>query len=349
MNLVGLNNALSNVQYTKIIFGSNISGDVNVTRKVDIDLNDNTLTGDLTFNTSESGTITLDAGTVDGNLTVNTPNVSFINNATVTGTTTIVDVASSTFTNNGTLTGAVVLTDANGTRVVNNGTLTSGLTVNTPGVVNLSGTFNNVTVSQNTTLNLTGTITNLNTNADVIVEGGAVTNPVSGTGTVTQTVANVVAPLVKIENYVTLKVVKDGTTFNGVQVRMTLSDAEKGKLVDGDTLKVSLLKGTEVLATSTLINTGTSIADKFVNEFAGVGGDGSTYFTPNQSYSSSSWTTDAWNNVTVDDKPTAVKVEILRGGSVVSSTISKAALNETFTDADSDSPIAWNSLFPLNN
>ncbi len=308
-----------------------------------MNLNGKTLTGNVTFTTTESGTITLGAGTLAGNLTVNTPNVSFVNNATVTGTTTITDVASSTFTNNGILTGGVTVTD-NNARIVNNGTLTAGLTVNTPGTVKLEGTFSSVIVSQTTTIDLTGgTITALTANAPVVVQGGAITTPVSGTGAVTQN--NVVAPTVKIEDYVTLKVVKGTDTFYGVQVRMTLSDAEKDKLANGDTLKVSLLKGSSVLATSTLINTGTSIADKFVNVFDGVTGYGSTYFTPNKTYTSSSWNTTSWTNVTAADKPTGVKVEVFRNGALVSTSTSSAALNEQFVDADSPDQISWDSLF----
>lgn len=117
---------------------------------------------------------------------MDTPNASFVNNATVNGSTTITDVATSTFTNNGTLVGAVTLTDSNGTRFVNTGTLTAGLVLNTTGNVTLSGTFSKVEVVQDTAINLTGTITNLEANADVELVGGTLTNAPTGSGSVSE-------------------------------------------------------------------------------------------------------------------------------------------------------------------
>ncbi|MED0665957.1 hypothetical protein P4T04_06450 [Bacillus badius] len=129
-------------------------------------MNEKTLTGNLTYNAPNAdGTITLDEGRLAGDLTVNTPKASFVNNATVTGTTTITDVASHTFTNNGSLQ-AVVINDANGTRFVNGaeatvGTLTIGGAVDAEGAVLLEGKFNQVTVERSTTITLVGSVSTL--------------------------------------------------------------------------------------------------------------------------------------------------------------------------------------------
>ncbi|WP_039041556.1 pectate lyase-like adhesive domain-containing protein [Sporosarcina sp. ZBG7A] len=153
-------------------------------------MNGKTLTGNITYNTTAAGTITLGSGTLSGNLTVNTPNASFVNNAAVTGSTTITDVANSTFTNNGTLTGLVTVTDTSA-RIVNNGTLTAGLNINqaVAGTIKLEGNFAKVTVSKPTTITLAGTITALDaTEAPVVVEGGTITG---STGTVVKSDAGV--------------------------------------------------------------------------------------------------------------------------------------------------------------
>ncbi|MCG7343976.1 hypothetical protein MHZ92_07520 [Sporosarcina sp. ACRSL] len=108
-------------------------GSLTVSSLTNIDLNNKTVIGDLEFTTTDPGTITLAAGTLKGNLVVNTPNVHFINNATVTGTTTINGVTSTSFVNNGSLK-AVEIKDDDGARFVNNGTVTA-LKVNTPAKV----------------------------------------------------------------------------------------------------------------------------------------------------------------------------------------------------------------------
>lgn len=145
---------------------NDLTANVEVKRKVNINLGGKTLTGNLSYDTTEAGSILLSNGTVTGNLTVDTPNVSFTNSATVNGTTTITDVANNTFTNNGYL-GAVVINDANGTRFVNSGTVgtvTIGGTGN--GSVLLEGAFSNVTVDRTSTIVLDGSISTLNVDAN---------------------------------------------------------------------------------------------------------------------------------------------------------------------------------------
>ncbi|NMO96625.1 S-layer homology domain-containing protein [Paenibacillus lemnae] len=153
-------------------------------------------------------------------------------------------------------------------------------------------------------------------------------------------------PKLVIDDYVTYQVEKSGTTYKGVQVRMILSDEEKAKIQDNDVVRVTLMKDQEELATSTLnASTAEEIKGKFGNTFDEVGGYGSTLFAPNQVYPSGSWTTE-WNKplITAEDKPTGAKVEILRGGKVISIVNTTEALNETFTDGTSQSAFTWGSI-----
>lgn len=174
-----LNTALANVNVKKIVLNNNLTADFNATRKVDFDLNGKTFTGNVSYDTDAEGTILLSNGTVTGNLTVDTPNVSFTNSATVNGTTTIIDVANNTFTNNGLL-NIVIIKDATGTPRFINGqnSQIQNLVIDTVQPVNLQGGFTKVTVKQDTQLNLANgsVINDLNTDAGVqaSVSGGTV-------------------------------------------------------------------------------------------------------------------------------------------------------------------------------
>lgn len=98
--LAELNAAIASSRFSPIVLGANIDGSAGistVSRIVDINLNGYTLTGDLSFNTDESGTINLYAGTITGDLTVNAPNATFNNYANVTGNVVINDISGSTW------------------------------------------------------------------------------------------------------------------------------------------------------------------------------------------------------------------------------------------------------------
>lgn len=107
--LAELNAAIASSEFSPIVLGANIDGSAGistVSRIVDINLNGYTLTGNLNFNTGDSGTINLYAGTIDGDLTVDAPNATFNNYADVTGTVTINGVSAGTwneYPNNNTL------------------------------------------------------------------------------------------------------------------------------------------------------------------------------------------------------------------------------------------------------
>ncbi|MGG0347174.1 hypothetical protein ABEZ21_17255, partial [Brevibacillus porteri] len=176
--------AIANDSIREIKLSANITAasTLNVNRLVNIDLNGQSITGNVAVNSNEGGKMEVKGGTITGNLTVNTPNADFTvgAGATVTGTTTIKDVASSTFINNGTL-GNVTIEDGNGTQFKNNGTVGT-VTVATTGNVTLDGTIENVTATKAAKLTIKGAVTNLTAKASgvVLVEGNATNKIVDG-------------------------------------------------------------------------------------------------------------------------------------------------------------------------
>ncbi len=336
----------------KIVLNNNLTANFNATRKVDFDLNGKTLTGNVSYDTDAEGTILLSNGTVTGNLTVDTPNVSFTNSATVNGTTTIKDVANNTFTNNGLL-NIVIIQDATGTPRFINGqnSQIQNLVIDTMQPVNLQGVFTKVTVKQDTQLNLANgsVINDLNTDANVqaIVSGGTVKDT-SGNGEVVIDDEEVVYPQVQIKGYVTYRVSKVDKNFYGVQARIVLPADQHASLQEGDRVVVSLMNGDKVLATSTTKEEVKDLVkDVFKNEFANEKHYASTLFVPNGSYPSGTWDTTAWD-ASYDVKPNRLKVEIKRDGKVISSTVSTVALDEAFTDGSSKVALSWEQILKEN-
>ncbi|NLC67535.1 MAG: hypothetical protein GX754_01860, partial [Clostridiaceae bacterium] len=78
----------------------NVTANIDTDKLISLDLKGYTITGDVTITSNAAGTITISAGTIDGNLTVNAPNATVNNYATVTGTITIIDVSSSSWNEN---------------------------------------------------------------------------------------------------------------------------------------------------------------------------------------------------------------------------------------------------------
>ncbi|MDD2620776.1 MAG: S-layer homology domain-containing protein, partial [Syntrophomonadaceae bacterium] len=111
-----LTTALANSNITTITFTANITASPSITRSLTMNFGAYKLTGNLTFSHNGTGTSTLtgNAGErISGNLTVNTPNASFNNGVTASGTVNIIDVASASWTESAdgnTLT----ITDSNG-------------------------------------------------------------------------------------------------------------------------------------------------------------------------------------------------------------------------------------------
>ncbi|MFD0050307.1 hypothetical protein ACFVHQ_13405 [Actinomycetes bacterium NPDC127524] len=130
------------------------------------------MNGNLLLETLESGKQTLGRGTLNGNLTVNTPNISFINNANVLGKTTIMDIANSTFTNDGSLQDVEIL-DENGSRFINNSSAdkVGEVTINTDQPVTLGGDLESVKIDKSTSVVVeSGTINQIKADSNLEIE-----------------------------------------------------------------------------------------------------------------------------------------------------------------------------------
>lgn len=187
---------------------------------MNIDLNGNTLTGNVSYtNLTAAGVVTLSTsipgGKVDGPLTVNTPAADFVvgTGVAVTGLSTITDVASSTFINNGTL-DAVLINDTNGTRFVNNNTV---------------GT---ITLADNVNATLVGNFGTINTGA------GSTVN--FETGSSAKDVASTTAAVVKAEE-------------SKLQADVVAAKALVNALADGDN-KTALLARLEAVTAPVISN-----------------------------------------------------------------------------------------------
>lgn len=75
----------------------NITGDITLTKLVNLDLNGKTLTGNVSITSETVGTLNIKAGTITGDLTVDAKNATVNNEATVSGTIKITDVSSNTW------------------------------------------------------------------------------------------------------------------------------------------------------------------------------------------------------------------------------------------------------------
>lgn len=143
-----MNSALQDPTVQRIELLDEITGNLNITRKVDLALNGLKVIGNVEINHNEAGTILIEAGTIQGNLTVNTPSATVINKANVTGTTSIQDVADNTFDNSGKL-HVLEVTDPNGARIINReANLIQAFVINTPAPIELSGTFETIELLQ---------------------------------------------------------------------------------------------------------------------------------------------------------------------------------------------------------
>ncbi|PRX34750.1 hypothetical protein BX659_10265 [Orenia metallireducens] len=87
-----LNQAITNESVTDIILAKDITANVSATRLVNINFAGYTITGNISFNTSDSGILKLSGeGTITGDLIIATPNATVNNDATINGTTNIED------------------------------------------------------------------------------------------------------------------------------------------------------------------------------------------------------------------------------------------------------------------
>jgi len=220
-----LNTALGNSNITTINLTASFSASpTTVPRSLTINFSAYTLTGDLTFNHTVTGTSVLTGNTgnrIIGNLTVDTPNASFNNGVAVNGTVTVANVASASWTesadgntititdpNGATITitgtpGSVTVTqDAGGnlTITVNPGASVTNITTNAPIniVVETGATVNNITANTGatgTTITNNGTTGTLTVNVPITLGGTEVPTNVTVEGTGTVTVVDTTTPL----------------------------------------------------------------------------------------------------------------------------------------------------------
>lgn len=147
-NIQTFNEALTDETVGRIVLLNDLNGDITIQRKVNVDLNNFTLSGNLSMQHTESGTVTIGSGVITGDLSIDTPNATVINHADVNGQTTIEDVAENTFDNLGEL-HAVKFVDPNGGRLINrNSTAVGTLVIDSPASITLSGNFDMITVAQ---------------------------------------------------------------------------------------------------------------------------------------------------------------------------------------------------------
>ncbi len=138
---------------------------VTLTSPMNIDFNGFTLTGNLGFTTSASGTMTLSAiGTIDGDLTINAENLTVVNQVDVTGTTTIDAISQTSFISNALHTGGIKVQGAGRLELSNQAALAT-VTVDTTQTVSLDGSIASVIVTGSAAdITVSGTVNQL-TNA----------------------------------------------------------------------------------------------------------------------------------------------------------------------------------------
>lgn len=178
-----LNTALANASITTITFTGNITASPTVTRSLTINFGAYTLTGNLTFNHTGTGTSVLTGNTgnrIIGNLRVDTANASFNNGVAVSGAVTIANVAPASWTESADG-NTITITDPNGATITITGS---------PGAVTVTeDASGNLTI----TVNPGATVTNITINAPVNIEvsaGATVTAITAEAGSGGSTITN---------------------------------------------------------------------------------------------------------------------------------------------------------------
>ena len=148
---------------------------VTLNAPMNLDFNGFTLTGDLSIDTAQSGSITLSAvGSIDGNLTIDAPNLTVNNQVDVSGTTTIDAIATTSYISDATHTGGIFI-QGPGRIALSGDAEGASLTVNAPEAIALDGQIHSLLItgaSANLTVN--GTVDSLRngvTGASVTIDG----------------------------------------------------------------------------------------------------------------------------------------------------------------------------------
>ena len=227
--------ALANSNITTINLTANITANPIVTRSLTMKFGAYTLTGNLTFDHSGSGTSVLsgDAGNrIIGNLSVDTPNASFNNGVAVSETVTVTNVAPASWTESAdgnTLT----ITDPDGATIT---------IIGSPGAVTVTqDAGGNLTLTVNAGANISSITTSAPVNIEVEA-GAAVTNISAEAGSDGTTITNngtTGTLTVKASINLVANVAPTNTTVGaGGSVQITGDDAARVTRVDVSAISV---------------------------------------------------------------------------------------------------------------
>ncbi|WP_102273417.1 Ig-like domain-containing protein [Cytobacillus massiliigabonensis] len=263
-NATELQNAISNSDVKKITLTSDISIDCSLNRLVNFDFGGKTLTGNVTVNTNEAGTLTFSNGSITGNLTVTTPNATVNNYAGVTGELTINDVSSGTW-NEFADGNSIMFNDPNPNTHLNiaeNKTV-ENLTVNSTGAIVKIGqgaVVTNMELTESatgTSLTVNGTVTSLNINANGIdLLGNGVVTTMGGSQTPASTQPTVINHRPAMERQIEDQTLYVGGSSLTLQVGNAFSD------IDGDTLTYTVTSSDSTVANASVTGDTLTISPK---------------------------------------------------------------------------------------
>ena len=122
--------AVNDADVKKILLAADIEVDdsLAIERLLELDLDDNTLEADLNIEHNQAGSMKIQKGKIDGGLTIDAPQSTVENYATITGTTTIDNVLADSFNNHGDL-NDVSIKDADGCSFDNQGQISGNIKV----------------------------------------------------------------------------------------------------------------------------------------------------------------------------------------------------------------------------
>jgi len=138
-----------------ITLTGNVTADVITEKLVSLNLGTYTIKGNVSISSNNAGSIIISNGTIDGDLTVNTPNATVNNSATVTGIVTINGVKSGTWNEN--VNGNTIVVNATAPVSLNIGAehTVGSLTLNTPTTLTIpagSGATSPININAQTTI-----------------------------------------------------------------------------------------------------------------------------------------------------------------------------------------------------
>ncbi len=259
---------------------------VTLNKLVNLDLNGQSLTGNVTITSSKEGILNISAGTITGNLTVDAANATVNNAATVSGTITINNVSGNTWNENAS-NNNIVFNDPNpGTNfVVGAGQTVSSLTLNKPAIVSVTAgatvTALDIAVgANNTTVNNKGVITDITGSGkvEVVNTGTGEVKKATNTNVTTGDIANPDQELIKDAGLVEASGVHSATftwsSKNGIGTKLVEKSGRYNYFNDGAYLDITVKKDAgNNLSFSEVFNEMTLVTDEgSTDSIKGTGG-----------------------------------------------------------------------------